>query len=522
MLHISSWTRRRCLLRSHHIAALLLIAVINGLVCLQANAANMINGISVDSSGLRHVIKIQTASEPAYTVYELFKPSRIVVDIADAAVANKDTLKLQGALPYSLATTTVSDSKPALTRMEFTFTKEYAGYEVKTNNNTIELAVDLGGKGAAGKSAEKPATGKPGAGNGPDQINSLIAQKQNLESQLPKVDVAAKAGKAKAEAAKNVGDTLQNNFFGGYDKQRITVDFYKIDLHNVFRLIREVSGVNIVVDEAVNGSLTLALNDVPWDFALDIILNLKDLQKEERYNTIVILPKAKEFNWPERAEDNLNFEADEKVAAKEAIVIQQQMNITPEVAAAKQSVQKGREQEKNGNYEEAVKSYLEAFAKWPDNDRLANKISSIYLVYLRQNAKAVFYAKQALQVNSKNSGAALNAAIALANMHENKEAQQYFAQSVSMDKPAREALLSYAVFSEEQKLYDGAITLLNKVEKLYGQSVESMITYARILDKKGESAQATEKYKEIMLSGYQIPPDLQKYINSRIALNPSK
>jgi len=125
-------------------------------------------------------------------------------------------------------------------------------------------------------------------------------------------------------------------------------------------------------------------------------------------------------------------------------------------------------------------------------------------------------------VNSKNTGAALNAAIALANMHENKEAQQYFAQSVSGDKPSREALLSYAVFSEEQKLYDGAITLLDKADKLHGQSADSMVAYARILDKKGDHAAATEKYKAILLSGYQIPPDLKKYINSRIALNQSK
>lgn len=520
MLHISHWTRKPGFLQAHHYIAAFVIAVVNVFVALQANAANTINAIAVEPSGLTHVIRIQASSEPAYTVYELFKPSRIVVDIADATVVDKDKLKLQGALPFSLATSTVSDSDPALTRLEFTFTREYAGYEVKTNNNEIVLTVDLGGNASAKQGSEKAEASPTGSGAGSDQINTLIAQNQNLESQLPKVDITA-GSSARLDEASTGSEDLQSSFFGGYGKKRITVDFYKIDLHNVFRLFREVSDVNIVVDEAVSGSLTLALNDVPWDFALDIILNLKDLQKEERYNTIVILPKAKEFNWPVRAEDNLSFEADENVAAQEAIVIQQQMNIPPEVAEAKVIMQKGREQEKNGNYEDAVKAYTEALAKWPDNDRLANKIASIYLVYLRQNAKAVYFAKQALQVNSKNSGAALNAAIALANMHENKEAQQYFAQSVSDDKPSREALLSYAVFSEEQKLYEGAITLLDKFDKQYGQSVDSMIAYARILDKKGDHTAATEKYKAILLSGYQIPPDLKKYINSRIALNQS-
>lgn len=522
-MHISRRTgKRRFLQLQPYLTAALVLIALNAMVALQAQAANTINAVTAEPSGTSHVIRIQGNSEPAYTVYELFKPSRIVVDIADAVLANPEALKLNASLPYSLTTSTVSDADPALTRLEFTFAKEYAGYEVKTNNNEIVLTVDLGGGTAAPKGAEKAASGGTAPATGPDQINTLISEKQNLESHLPKVEVAAGAPQAKADQPMSAGDELQSNFFGGYGKQRITVDFYKIDLHNVFRLFREVSDVNIVVDEAVNGSLTLALNDVPWDFALDIILNLKDLQKEERYNTIVILPKAKAFSWPERAEDNLSVEADETVLAQEAIVIQQQMNISPEVAAAKQMVQKGRELEKNGDYDDAVKTYVEALEKWPDNDRLANKIASLYLVHLRQNAKAAYYAKQALQMNGKNTGAALNAGIALANMQEAKEAQQYFAQSVSGDKPAREALLSYAVFSEEQKLYDGAITLLVRAEKLYGQNVDSMIAIARVLDKKGDHAAATEQYKAIMLSGYQIPQDLKKYISSRIELNPSR
>ncbi len=68
-----------------------------------------------------------------------------------------------------------------------------------------------------------------------------------------------------------VKDKKTDFALAGYTEQRISVDFYKIDLHNVFRLIGEISGRNIVVDEKVNGSLTLALNDVPWDFVLDVI-----------------------------------------------------------------------------------------------------------------------------------------------------------------------------------------------------------------------------------------------------------
>jgi type IV pilus assembly protein PilQ len=517
MLHISHWIRIPGFLQAHHYLAALFIAVFSSFVALQANAANTINAISVQPSGLTHVIRIQASSEPAYTVYELFKPARIVVDIADASIGNKEKMNLQGDLPYSLATSTVSDTDPALTRLEFTFTKEYAGYEVKTSNNEIVLTVDLGGTTAPQKAAGKTAPAQADAGA--DQINTLIAQKQNVESQLPQIDISAGATPVKADEPKTGRKTF---IFGAYEKERITVDFYKIDLHNVFRLFREISGLNIIVDEAVNGSLTLALNDVPWDFALDIILNLKDLSKEERFNTIVILPKSKEFIWPERATDTLSVTVNEDIIDEENLVINKRVELAPENVEAQEQIQIGKLAENDGDYDKAINAYINAYSKMSDNDRLANKIASLYLVFLRQNAKAVYYAKQALLVNSKNTSAALNAAIALANMQENKEAQQYFAQSVSEEKPSHEALLSYAVFSEEQKLYDGAIALLDKAETLYGQSVDSMIAYARVLDKKGDHAAATEKYKAVLLSGYQIPPDLTKYINNRIALQQPK
>ena len=466
---------------------------------MDSKAKNTIHSVSGNATGTTLSIQIHGSSEPAYTVYELFQPARIVVDIADTTIKNNNKLNLPGSLPVTLKTSTVADAAQSLTRLEFTMANNYSGFDAKTVNNDILITINQE-NGTAG-----------------------LKSSRNIESQLPQMALETTEMEATSDsAAQTPGSSLKDSFtFGGYDKTRITVDFYKIDLHNVFRLFREISNVNIVVDEAVAGSLTLALNDVPWDFALDIVLNLKDLQKEERFNTIVILPKAKEFSWPERAEDNLSFEADDDVAVQEAIVIQQQLNVPPEIVEAKKTIQKGREYEKNGDYEKAIKMYAEAFAIWQDNERLANKIASIYLVYLRQNAQAAYFAKQALQINSNNDKAALNAAIALANMQENKEALQYFDQSVSAEKPSGEALLSYSVFLEGQQEFDKALKLLDKYGQLYGDNLNSMVNCARILDKQGNHESATEKYKSVMLSGYQVPPDLKKYIKSRISLNQS-
>ncbi|OQX13796.1 MAG: hypothetical protein BWK76_15685 [Desulfobulbaceae bacterium A2] len=322
--------------------------------------------------------------------------------------------------------------------------------------------------------------------------------------------------------AQERGNTMRDKFnMTSADKQRISVDFYKIDLHNVFRLIREVSGSNLVVHEDVKGTLTLALTDVPWDFALDVVLNLKGLHKEERDNTIVILPKDKNFSWPERGGGNLGFEADANLAVQEAILIQQQQNIPKEQLEARPFIQQGRQAEQREEYENAVELYAKALALWPQNAALANHMANINLVRLGRNADALHLARRALTLDPSTHAAALNAAIALANMRRMPEAEQYFDQSVSGTKPSREALLSYSVFAEENERYDAAELLLKKHNNVHGPTMESLVALARIQDKKNQPDQASATYRGILHGGFRLPPDLEQYIQARVAHSPA-
>lgn len=405
-----------------------------------------------------------------------------------------DTLLREQSVGTSLAKIRVAKRGTGLRIVFDSATKELFPFTVQPVANGLEVVID-----------------EP---NQTDQVATMISEKTTIAEQLPEVD-PLDARLSPQATEKQIQDAFN---FSGYNKERITVDFYKIDLHNVFRLFREVSGINIVVDQGVSGSLTLALDDVPWDFALDIILNLKDLTKEERFNTLVILPKNKSFNWAKQAENNLSFEADIEVAEQEALIIKQQKNLPKEIIKAKQLISKARKAEKKENFEFAISTYEEALRLWPDNAKLANRIASIYLVRLRQNAKAVFYANKALEIDNENSSAALNAAIALANMQEKGKALEYFDRSIATDKPSSEALFSYAVFSEGQQEYASALKLLSRYDQLYGQNLNSMIAIARIQDKMGNHEVATEKYQAILLSGFRVPPDLAKYIKGRIAL----
>jgi type IV pilus assembly protein PilQ len=78
---------------------------------------------------------------------------------------------------------------------------------------------------------------------------------------------------------------------GKYSGEPISVNLKDVDLRDFFRLIHEISGLNVVVDPAVKGNLTIVLDDVPWDQALDIVLKNNDLDKQLDGNVLRVASK---------------------------------------------------------------------------------------------------------------------------------------------------------------------------------------------------------------------------------------
>ena len=73
-----------------------------------------------------------------------------------------------------------------------------------------------------------------------------------------------------------------------YTGEPISVNLKDVDLKDFFRLIHEISGLNVVLDPAVKGSLTIVLDEVPWDQALDIVLQNNGLDKQLSGNVLRI------------------------------------------------------------------------------------------------------------------------------------------------------------------------------------------------------------------------------------------
>jgi type IV pilus assembly protein PilQ len=80
----------------------------------------------------------------------------------------------------------------------------------------------------------------------------------------------------------------QSGTSGRFTGEPISVNLKDVDLKDFFRLIHEISGLNIILDPNVKGTLTLVLDDVPWDQALDIVLQNNGLDKRLEGNVLRI------------------------------------------------------------------------------------------------------------------------------------------------------------------------------------------------------------------------------------------
>jgi type IV pilus assembly protein PilQ len=76
----------------------------------------------------------------------------------------------------------------------------------------------------------------------------------------------------------------------GYAGEKLSLNFQNVEVRAVLQVIADFTGLNIVTSDTVGGSLTLRLKDVPWDQALDIILQSKGLGKRKNGNVVVIAP----------------------------------------------------------------------------------------------------------------------------------------------------------------------------------------------------------------------------------------
>jgi type IV pilus assembly protein PilQ len=111
-------------------------------------------------------------------------------------------------------------------------------------------------------------------------VSAHAAQAQNPPAIQPAVNLAAEQRAQAGQQSATVGPK--------YTGEPISVNLKDVDLKDFFRLIHEISGLNVVLDPNVHGTLTIVLDDVPWDQALDIVLKNNELARELEGNVLRI------------------------------------------------------------------------------------------------------------------------------------------------------------------------------------------------------------------------------------------
>ncbi|HEX4427374.1 MAG TPA: type IV pilus secretin PilQ [Terriglobales bacterium] len=196
-------------------------------------------------------------------------PAPIVVAASKAPVASEPAPVLAP----------VSDSKSAqVVSAASTFVVVEPTFKPKTSSETTPVASGPSARviEAASKFVEKPDTNllptasaamqpqaAPATGTFQPAVNLAAEQKAQLQQQP-----AAMGPK--------------------YTGEPISVNLKDVDLKDFFRLIHEISGLNVVLDPNVKGNLTIVLDDVPWDQALDIVLKNNDLDRQLEGNVLRI------------------------------------------------------------------------------------------------------------------------------------------------------------------------------------------------------------------------------------------
>jgi type IV pilus assembly protein PilQ len=114
----------------------------------------------------------------------------------------------------------------------------------------------------------------------PVSANAAQAQSTAAPAIQPAVNLAAEQKAQTGQQPASAGPK--------YTGEPISVNLKDVDLKDFFRLIHEISGLNVVLDPNVHGTLTIVLDDVPWDQALDIVLKNNDLARELEGNVLRI------------------------------------------------------------------------------------------------------------------------------------------------------------------------------------------------------------------------------------------
>jgi len=230
----------------------------------QQNESGKVQDLSVREESGQTILIIKLAKGIAqYRHFPLPQPARIMLDVFnDAQPSETETYRIASTLVGHLKVS----SGEGYTRMALEImAAAVPPYVVTPEDGGVKIVIG----GADAKIAAK-------------RSFDLVKGGKQVDQRVTEAGITALAAEA--------GGTARVEARGpkSYTGQKLSLDFKDADIKNVFRLLAEVSGLNIVVTNDVNRKVTLRLVDVPWDQALDLLIDTNGLGKEQMGNVVRI------------------------------------------------------------------------------------------------------------------------------------------------------------------------------------------------------------------------------------------
>ncbi|HVA93873.1 MAG TPA: type IV pilus secretin PilQ [Candidatus Dormibacteraeota bacterium] len=247
-----------------------------------------ISTVQVAHTGQQTTVRIDGTGALHYRTSHLNSPPRLVLDFSDtrlAAAHHRVPSEYAPVLQVRMGKPNAEKSRVVIDLAKF------VPYKIQQEGSSI--TVSFTAPAAQATPASFRAIRKPA----PEKTATLNVPKMPLPTWLTGKDMgfASPANVPAAPAAEPVPQAAPQ--LASYDGKKytgapISVNLKDVDLKDFFRLIHEISGLNVVLDPAVHGTVTLVLDQVPWDQALDIVLRNNGLTKEIDGNVLRIATQA--------------------------------------------------------------------------------------------------------------------------------------------------------------------------------------------------------------------------------------
>jgi type IV pilus assembly protein PilQ len=331
---------------------MLLLLSISDAATAQTGQAVRLSDVTVTAQEDTATIFVKTSAPAKYQADLIDTPTRLVIDFDDTEYAWRRT-------PLSLTQAPLkairgSQYNKGTARIVVEFTRK-VGYAIREDDSGLSIVIPTATQVAASPKPAKPETpaivaeAKPEAaeakavetpGEAPRPVMSTTAA-----SPAPKVRVVqapkstpSTAPTVSAQVAPPPATVAQ----APAESQRlISLDFKDADVVNLLRILAAESGRNIVIGDDVRGKMSISLRNVPWNVALDTVMEARGLVKTERENVIRIVSAdqlTKEREAKARVEEaKLKAEADVRTKVAEALLKEQEAQakkFAAELAAA--------------------------------------------------------------------------------------------------------------------------------------------------------------------------------------------